>query len=75
MSIEKEIRKFLDEICVELGFCLPPQQIEDLASIDVYEVDEFIRAVFIAEGIDPSMNLHLFRQLKKRFTDRFGSKF
>jgi hypothetical protein len=70
---EKEIRSFLDEICVDLGFCLPLQDIEKLVARKNYEVDEFVRELFLAEDMNPDLELNLFRQVKRRFTDRFGS--
>lgn len=74
MNLEKEIRKYLDEICVELGFCLPPHEIENLASRDYYEADKFVRDIFLAEEMNPDLELNLFRKVKKRFTDRFGGE-
>jgi hypothetical protein len=72
MKLEKEIRIFLDEICVELGFCLPPKDIENLVDRKYYEADQFVREIFTVEGMNPERELRLFRQVKKRFTDRFG---
>lgn len=74
LNVEKEIRAFLDEICVELGFCLPPEEIENLMSKKTYEANEFVREIFLAEEMNPELELKLFRQVKRRFTDRFGSK-
>ncbi len=74
MNLEKEIRGFLDEICTELGFCLPPKKIENLATRKFYHADEFVRDVFEAEEMNPDSELHLFRQVKRKFTDRFGSE-
>ncbi len=73
MKVENEIRKYLDEICVELGFCLPPKDIEKLVSKEYYMADKFVREVFTIEGINPDIELQLFRQVKKKFIDRFGS--
>lgn len=71
---EKEIRKFLDDICVELGFCLPLEEIEKLASREFYEADQFVRDIFIIEGLSPDLELHLFREVKRKFTDQHGSR-
>ncbi|HHH44846.1 MAG TPA: hypothetical protein ENK49_11975 [Gammaproteobacteria bacterium] len=75
MSLEAEIRGFLDKICVEIGFCLPPKDIEMLASRKQYIADDFIREIFEIEGLNPDMELKLFRQAKKIFTDIYGNEY
>lgn len=74
MDLETEIRSFLNEVCVDFGFCLPPNDVDALASRNQYIADEFIREIFKVEGLNPDVELKLFRQVKKRFTDKYGNE-
>ena len=48
------VRALLYELCVDLGFCLPPAGQQRLESNPPADVDEFTEAVFREEGMDPS---------------------
>jgi hypothetical protein len=74
MNLEIELKRFLDEICVDMGFCLPQKEIESLVSRKHYVADDFVREIFDIEGLNPDLELTLFRQVKKRFTDRYGNE-
>ncbi len=74
MNIKKEISIFLNELCVNLGICDPLYNLEYFISKEQYEVNNFIREIFLSEGLDPDIHLKLFRQAKRMFTDRFGSE-
>jgi len=74
MNLEAEIKSFLDEICLDMGFCLSPKDIEFMLSRKQYIADDFIREIFDIEGLSPDLELKLFRQVKKRFTDRYGNE-
>ncbi|MCV6638994.1 hypothetical protein [Candidatus Albibeggiatoa sp. nov. NOAA] len=75
LPIETELRRFLDKLCSKLGICLFPQDIATIFSklSDACEADDFLRDVFIAEGLNPEIQNHLFRQSKKLFIEHFGS--
>ncbi|MES4900950.1 MULTISPECIES: hypothetical protein [unclassified Streptomyces] len=49
-----EAYALLYELCVDLGFCLPPDDIRRLREAPPTDVDEFTDAVFTAEGLDPN---------------------
>ncbi len=72
--MNKEIKIFMDQICTEFGICDPLYEIEKFVTKDRYEVNEFLREIFIAEGLDADLNLVLFRQVHRKFTDQFGSE-
>ena len=63
----------LYDICVELGFCLPPEDNARICASKVWDAEAFVREVFRVEGMDPDEHLTLKRQIQKRFTDMFGS--
>ena len=65
MIDEKRVRDLLNTLCVELGFCLPPNEIVTLQADPPCEVATFTNAVFCAEGMDPaSADRHLYRQVR-----------
>jgi hypothetical protein len=45
-----KVRALLSQLCVKLGFCLPPLEIERLATSPPEDSDEFTEAVLVAEG-------------------------
>jgi hypothetical protein len=47
------VEALLWDICVRYGFCLPPDQQEALIAAPPTDVDSFVDAILIAEGIDP----------------------
>ena len=60
----------LDRLCTELGFCLPPAERARLVASPPTTVEDFTKAVFIAEGLDPELaDKHLYRQVRDRIVD------
>jgi hypothetical protein len=59
----KQVEALLYELCVVLGFCLPPNANVQFTHEPPTGVDEFTDAVIQAEGLDPYANvpLHLRR--------------
>lgn len=53
MLSEPEAHKLLYELCVRLGFCLPPEDQDRLRENPPPDVRSFTDAVFLAEGLDP----------------------
>lgn len=59
-----ETDSLLTELCTRLGFCLPPEIRQSLASNPPVDVATFTDAVFVAEGLDPlTADRHLYRQV------------
>jgi hypothetical protein len=73
--VNKEIEIFLNEICLNLGICDPLYELDKFTNRKHCKAKEFVREIFIAEGLNPDVELKLFRQVCRRFTDRFGSEF
>ncbi|QBS45582.1 hypothetical protein [Nocardia sp. CS682] len=48
-----DITALLDNLCVELGFCLPLDERSKLRASSPTDVDSFTDAVFVGEGMDP----------------------
>ncbi|MFC5372314.1 hypothetical protein ACFPIF_07125 [Brevundimonas faecalis] len=49
---EAQVEALLRQLCVDLGFCLHGDAADRLIDHPPATVDEFARAVFMAEGID-----------------------
>ena len=61
-----EVRALLSQFCVQLGFCLPPTELDRMASSPPGNIDEFTQVVFTAEGLDPvTSDRHLFNQVRE----------
>jgi hypothetical protein len=65
-----EVRQLLDELCVDMGFCLPPLARSQLEQMPPGEADAFARAVFVAENLNPEVaDRQLFHQVRDRIAD------
>lgn len=65
-NTSKQIGHLLDELCVDLGFCLPPEARASLRAAPPADVDAFTDAVFEAEGLDPHANPRLREAVRAR---------
>ncbi len=64
--------RLLDDLCTDLGFCLPPEKYAQLSGSPPRTVKTFTDAVFIAEGLNPEVaDKHLWRQVRDRVTEYF----
>jgi hypothetical protein len=50
----EESEAVLGILCVEYGFCLPPEAYDRLADFPPTTPGEYVEAVVVAEGLDPS---------------------
>lgn len=67
-----EVERLLDQLCTELGFCLPPSEYARLQSLLPLSIDAFTDQVFIAEGLEPQVKTELRRQVRERVARRFA---
>jgi hypothetical protein len=57
--------RLVNELCVKLGFCLPPEAIERLVQHSPATVDAFTDDVLRREGMDPlTADSHLRSQIR-----------
>lgn len=67
------VEVLLDELCVRLGFCLPPSAKEALIADSPTNVDAFTDAVIRAEGMDPVLiDSGLRRSVREMVNSRIG---
>jgi len=68
----QDTEKLLDELCVDLGFCLPPGEYRAIVDDPPESVPAFVDAVFAAEGMEPATaDRHLWRQVRDVVADFF----
>lgn len=60
------VGRLLDELCADLGFCLPTAQSVRLVRSGAVDVDEFTDAVFAAAGMRSDHFPHLRHQVRER---------
>ena len=67
------VEALLYELCVVLGFCLPPDEQARLRESPPTDVDAFTDAVIRAEGLDPHADipLHMRRDIRSRVAEHF----
>lgn len=61
---QDDVQRLLYELCVDLGFCLPPAEHRRLREAPPADPDLFTDAVFEAEGMDPDEDRRLRRQVR-----------
>ena len=71
-SLESDLREFLDELCVEWGFCIRPGPYNEISRSSSLSAEGFAGAVLQAEGMNPVYEQKWFRRLSDRFAERFG---
>ena len=73
MLNEAQVEVLLSELCIELGFCLPPNARELLRRSPPTTVKEFTDSVFRAEGLDPEIaDRGLYRQVRDLIAPTFA---
>ncbi|MFC0528436.1 hypothetical protein [Phytohabitans kaempferiae] len=59
-----EVQRLLDDLCVNLGFCLPREEQRRLRVSPPPDAESFTVAVFEAEGLDPRQDKRLYRDVR-----------
>jgi len=67
-----EVTSLLSKLCIELGFCLSPEEDTKLVESPPDNIDDFTDAVFLAEGLNPQdARRHLYRQVRAKVSEAF----
>ena len=67
-----EVESLLSKLCVDLGFCLSPEEENQLLKAPPIDVDTFTDTVFLAEGIDPEYaDRQLYRRVRAIISQAF----
>ena len=67
-----QVRCLLDELCIDLGFCLPPADIARLMDEHPLDARKFADEVYRIEGMEPgTSDIGLWRQVRDRVRAHF----
>ena len=69
--LERELRYFLYDLCVDWGFCIPPHEQDRIATQHHISALKFAHDVVEAEGLDPVGNRRFVRRIHDWFVNRF----
>ncbi len=68
--MEREIIYLLADLCVIWGFCIPPDEYDEISKKEYYEAIEFAQDVVTAEGMEGDKGWT--NKIAERFRERFG---
>ncbi|KAA8888545.1 hypothetical protein F3087_16230 [Nocardia colli] len=72
MDVDRvDVVSLLDSLCVDHGFCLPPDERNRFCTSPPSDVDSFTDAVFVAEGMDPHGDKHLRALVRQKVIRAF----
>ena len=69
---ESELRRLLDALCIDWGFCISPKAADEIARGMTITAEEFAKAVLEAEEMNPEYEQKWFRRITDRFIEEFG---
>ena len=69
--MERELVYLLYDLCVKWGFCIPPEDFEQISKMDYYHAEDFAEDVVKAEGMEGYTSWT--SRISERFKERFGS--
>ena len=63
-DLDSDVQRLLNELCIRLGFCLPPDEKRRLEESPPGDVDSFTDAVLEAEGMSDTISTDMRRQVR-----------
>lgn len=70
--MERELNYLLADLCVKWGFCIPPNDWENISKAKAYTKEQFATDVVVAEGMTPEYDSLWVKKIAERFRERFG---
>jgi len=67
-----KVEVLLYELCIKLGYCLPPKDIVRLSENPPGTVDDFTKAVFTAEGVEYAGERQRWRSVRDIVAQHFS---
>ncbi len=71
-QVQRQLGFLLKDLCVEMGFCLPPDDWTRIVATEMWDADAFVAEVFRCEKLNPDEFRQLRRQVGERFENCFG---
>ena len=68
---EEEAYWLLHDLCVKVGFCLPPNVTQRIIKNPPTAIDWFSSVVYRAEGLDPALRSPLYEQVREQVAAAF----
>ena len=72
--MSRNIEYLLKDICVDLGFCIPPNDQLEIMSADSWNADDFACQILKAEGMNPEYEKQWRREIREKFIKTLGSE-
>ena len=72
--MQKALDDLLNVLCVEWGFCIDQEFVEEIQNSRHITADDFARSVLEAEGMNPELETVFRRKIRKQFSERFGNE-
>jgi hypothetical protein len=72
ITLESALEQLLNDLCVEVGFCVSADKRRTISTRARISANEFAVAVLEAEGLQPKYEKLWLRRISARFTERFG---
>ncbi len=66
--MQTKIEYLLNDLCLDWGFCIPPEEAKRIAESKQLEADDFACQVLIAEGMNPEYEIQWRRRIREKFT-------
>ena len=70
--MERELEYLLYDICVQWGFCIPPESADHICKMSKLTDETFAASVVEAEGLNPHYEYKYVRRIALKFQERFG---
>lgn len=71
--LERKLRFFLYDLCVDWGFCIPPDDADRIATTQRISANEFAIEVVRAEGFSGIEGSDWVKKISQRFIEHFGT--
>ena len=73
-SLEHELIVLLDWLCIEWGFCIPPDDYTRISRTSHWQSRDFALDILRAEGFpSPETELKWLRLIRRKFVEHFGA--
>lgn len=68
-----KIEQLLDSLCLDLGFCIPPDDKKRIIDVKDWKADDFACQVIKAEGMNPDYEKQWRKKISIRFIEHLGA--
>lgn len=72
--MKQELQYLLYDLCLDWGFCIQPEDAEQIYRQTTLTADEFALAVVEFEGMNPEHEQEWIRKIADKFRERFGDE-